>query len=257
MQIYGRSDRGRVRGNNEDCFAIDPRSGIAVLADGMGGQSCGEVASACAVRAAMDELERAATPTQASADADADADADAGAAMRRAFAAAHRSVQQHAAADVACSGMGTTLVAAWVRGQRCMVGHLGDSRAYRYRRGRLERLTSDHSLVQELVDAGALTADDARHAPNRNIITRGVGMAGELGCDLYVGRFDADDWLLLCSDGLTDLLDDAAIEQQFADVTGRRAARTGTTLRRLVDGLIATALERGGFDNVTVVAMHA
>jgi PPM family protein phosphatase len=251
MQIYGRSDRGRVRGNNEDCFAIDPRSGIAVLADGMGGQNCGEVASACAVRAAMDELERAAQATRSN------GPGDVGATMRRAFAAAHRSVQQQAAADVACSGMGTTLVAAWVHGQSCVVGHLGDSRVYRYRQERLERLTSDHSLVQELVDAGALTADDARRAPNRNIITRAVGMSDERGCDLYVGRFDPDDWLLLCSDGLTDLLDDAAIQQRFADVTARRAARMGTMLRRLVDGLIAAALERGGFDNVTVVAVHA
>jgi PPM family protein phosphatase len=252
VHMYGRTDTGYVRTNNEDCFALDPARGIAVLADGMGGQRAGEIASACAVQTLVAHLQAAVKPVRT---VTASAEDDLAATMRGAFVAANRAVRERATDDIACQGMGTTLVAALVQHGRCIVGHLGDSRAYRFRDGRLQRLTADHSVVQELIEAGVLSEADARHAPNRHLVTRAIGIDGDADCDLHVGRMLAGDFLLLCSDGLTDLLDDEAIAAHCT--TAMRARRRAKALGRLVDDLVAAALAGGGTDNVTVVGACA
>jgi PPM family protein phosphatase len=254
MHIYGRTDRGHVRVNNQDCFNIDLERGIAVLADGMGGLNAGEVASACAVHSAMDVLRRLVAELHAPQERLTEHLSDV---MRAAFDAANRAVHEMAASTISYSGMGTTLIAALLRNDACVVGHVGDSRAYRFRTGRLTRLTSDHSLVQELVDAGVLSQEDARRAPNRSMITRAVGLESDVVCDLHVDRFVSGDWLLLCSDGLTDMLDDAAIQRHCEHVAGAgSAADGGHGLRQLVDGLLSAALDSGGVDNVTIIGLR-
>lgn len=233
VEIVARTDCGRVRYNNEDRIEFDAGLGVAVLADGMGGQNAGEVASSAAVAAVMAALRAAPHPL--------------GHALEDAIAAANRVVYRLGRDRTELRGMGTTLVAAVVDEVAAWVAHVGDSRAYRYCARGLERLTTDHSVVQELVDTGAITAEAARRAPNRHIVTRALGMLEEVPCDLRRLEPASGDVLLLCSDGLTDMLDDAAIE---------RLCRRHGNLDGLADALVAAALEAGGLDNVSVVAMR-
>jgi PPM family protein phosphatase len=280
MHIYGRTDRGRVRNHNEDYFLTDSALGIAAIADGMGGRAAGEVASACAVHAVADYLRHRSALLPS---APRPAPEVLGAVMREALHAGNRAVRGLAATTNAYRGMGATLVAAALWHQHCVVGHVGDARAYRFRferlgvepfgpghsgssarfkRGgasaspRLERLTRDHSVVQDLVDAGHLSAAEARRAPNRHLVTQAVGIAEQMGGDVVVESVTPGDVYLLCSDGLTDMLDDDAITERCAHaLAARQDARS--TVRTLVNVLVAEALERGGNDNVTVVGLLA
>ena len=242
MRIAARSDQGKVRDNNEDCLAFDARLGIAVLADGMGGLNAGEVASAAAVEAIMQHLVE---------NTDRLSQDEAGATLREALELANRRVHALADSRREFSGMGTTVVVGAVNDGRFIAAHIGDSRAYRFRNGELARLTSDHSLVQQLVAQGILSAAEARRAPNRNIVTRAVGIEIDVECDLTEVDAAVGDLFLLCSDGLTDMIDDPMIAmlcaQQIAD----------DEPARLVEMLVDAALAAGGFDNVSVVALRA
>jgi len=232
VRIVARSDPGRVRANNEDCVDFDARLGIAVLADGMGGQNAGEVASEVAVAAVMREL-RAAPERD-------------GAALALAFEIGNREVRALAAQRREFDGMGTTLVAVVVTEEGALIAHTGDSRAYAFGAGRLTRLTRDHSLVAYLVESGVLTEEQARRAPNRHIVTRAVGMVDSVRCDLTTAPFGGGDVLLLCSDGLTDMVDDDAIAELCARIDDPA---------ELADALIDLALAYGGLDNVSVVTL--
>ena len=240
MRIEARSDQGKIRQNNEDCLAYDARLGIAVLADGMGGPNAGEVASGTAIEVVMQHLvehvEHVGAP-------------NAGALLRGALTLANRRVCALAGSRRELNGMGTTLVAAIVQGGTFVVAHVGDSRAYRFRSGELTRLTADHSLVQQLVTQGILSVAEARVAPNRNIVTRAIGIESEVECDLTEGDFGAGDLFLLCSDGLTDMIDDPAIARLCGQVGGEQDHA------QLADALIDAALHAGGFDNVSVIVL--
>ncbi len=239
MRIAARSDQGKVRDNNEDCLAFDARLGIAVLADGMGGLRAGEVASATAVEAVMQHLVE---------NTDRLGTDDVGETLREALELANRRVYSLADSRREFSGMGTTLVAGAMHDGRFVAAHIGDSRAYRFRNGELARLTSDHSLVQQLVEQGILSAAEARRAPNRNIVTRAIGIEMDVECDLTeVDALDGD-MFLLCSDGLTDMIDDATIARFCA-------AHAASEPTRIVDVLVDAALIEGGFDNVSVVVL--
>jgi protein phosphatase len=240
MRIAARSDQGKVRDNNEDCLAFDARLGIAVLADGMGGLKAGEVASAAAVDAIMQHLVE--NTDRLSRD-------EAGATLREALELANRRVYALSDSRREFSGMGTTVVVGAINDRRFIAAHIGDSRAYRFRNGELARLTSDHSLVQQLVAQGILSAAEARRAPNRNIVTRAVGIEIDVECDLTEVDAVAGDLFLLCSDGLTDMIDDPMI----ASLCGQRIA--DDELAQLVDTLVDAALAAGGFDNVSVVVL--
>ena len=174
LRIAARSDQGKIRDNNEDCLAFDARLGIAVLADGMGGPNAGEVASAAAIEAEMQHVAEHTDRLRS----------DAPATLREALTLANRRVHALAQSHREYDGMGTTLVTGVLHAGSFVAAHVGDSRAYRFRQGELARLTADHSLVQQLVAQGILSTAEARFAPNRNIVTRAIGIEVDVECDL-------------------------------------------------------------------------
>lgn len=220
------SDVGRVRSGNEDALLVDERLGVFAVADGMGGHRGGEVASSTAVEAV-----RAALAT--------------GAAIDGAIRAANLAIRDRAFGDPEVAGMGTTFTAVVpLEGPSVLVGHVGDSRAYLIHEGMIRRLTRDHSLVEDLVREGQLTEEQAESHPQRSIITRALGIEPDVDVDLYTVTVAAGDRILICSDGLSDMLSDQEIVAA-AHGDGRSAAN------RLVDA----ANEAGGTDNITVVVL--
>ena len=239
MQIVAHSDTGRVRRNNEDAIGFDADAGVAVLADGMGGLDAGEVASRIAVDTVLEGLSDGvafSAPVLTAAIADAN----------RAVLA--RSVERGVE-------MGTTVVT-WLlteQGQ-CLIGHVGDSRAYRFRSGILRRLTRDHSVVQQMIDDGLLNEAEAETSPNRNVITRALGLTGQVDVDVRSWVHTAGDVYLLCSDGLTDMVAEVDIQAILGDV----GAPTGTedSLQAVAAALVDRANEAGGHDNISVMLIR-
>jgi len=226
-----RSDTGRQRNANEDSFFVRPP--VFVVADGMGGAQAGEVASKAAADAFDRELP-AAPPERV---------------LKETIEAANREIHEHARADPSLAGMGTTITAAIVDadGEEVGIGHVGDSRAYRLRGGRLERLTRDHSLVEEMRRKGQLTDAQAEDHPQRSIITRALGPEPEVEVDVQTVPAQPGDVFLLCSDGLTTMLDDEHIARILAGATSLDAAA-----RALID----EANRAGGRDNITALAFR-
>lgn len=235
LSMAALSDIGRVRANNEDVVFADEVAGVALLADGLGGYRGGEVASALAVSVVAGDLVTAAAAAQ-----------DPAGTLRQAFQDANAAVFRQALAESHCRGMATTLVAAWAVGDRLWVANVGDSRVYHWRGGELRQVTSDHTVVQAQVAAGQLRPDEARRAQHRNLLTRAVGSEPGVDVDLHSHELRAGDRWLLCSDGLTDPLDDT----DLGELLGRRAA-PAVVARSLVD--LANA--RGGHDNVSVIVV--
>lgn len=220
------TDVGRVRSGNEDSYLVDDVLGLFAVADGMGGHAAGEIASGTAVEALRAAVARGLSITDAVVDA-------------------NNAVFERARRDPSLRGMGTTLTATVPLGGRHLeIGQVGDSRAYLIRNGTMERVTRDHSIVDELVRSGRITADEAAEHPQRNIVTRALGIDPDVEVDTYTLEVADGDRLLLCSDGLTSMVRDPDI----ADIaTGSDPSAT------IVEHLVDLALERGGDDNVTVV----
>ncbi|MCZ6656823.1 MAG: protein phosphatase 2C domain-containing protein [Gammaproteobacteria bacterium] len=234
--MVSRTDRGSVRSNNEDAVAVDPTLGVAILADGMGGLQAGEVASAEAVDIVRSFLSALAEIDEHS--------------LNEAISTANARIFDLAEFGDDIVALGTTLVV-WTAapgGGRCMVANVGDSRAYRLRDTVLTQLTRDHSLIQQLIDSGALSAEQARGATHRNVITRAVGLEREVTVDIETHDCRPGDLYLLCSDGLTDMLSDAAIE----DLLEPDALVDQKTLRDAADNLIEAANAAGGADNISI-----
>jgi serine/threonine protein phosphatase PrpC len=222
------SDVGHLRSGNEDSFLVDDRLALYAVADGMGGHQAGEVASATALEAL-----RAAVAS--------------GQALDAAIVGANSAVFQKAATDHALAGMGTTLTAAAILGESTLlIGHVGDSRAYRIREGVLEQLTEDHSLVEELVREGRLSPEEAEVHPQRSIITRALGIDPHVDVDLYTIEARTGDRILICSDGLTNMV---------RDVEVLRVAGLESDPRLAADRLVDAANAAGGEDNTTVVVV--
>jgi protein phosphatase len=226
-----RTDTGRQRNANEDSLFTRPP--VFVVADGMGGAQAGEVASKAAAESFDRELPQA-PPERL---------------LRETIEAANRTIHEHARRDPNLAGMGTTITAAIVdpEAEEVAIGHVGDSRAYRLRGGKLERLTRDHSLVEEMRRKGQLTDAQAEDHPQRSIITRALGPEPHVEVDLQTVPAQAGDVFLLCSDGLTTMLDDEQIARVLA-----RATSITSAIRALVD----EANRAGGRDNITVVAFR-
>jgi serine/threonine protein phosphatase PrpC len=224
----GFTDPGRKRRRNEDSFVIDPP--LFAVADGMGGAQAGEVASRLAA-AAFREFH------------DVD-DLDPEERLAAIIQEANRRIYERAAGDVQVSGMGTTITAALVGGDALVIGHVGDSRAYRLRSGRFDQLTDDHSLVADLVRSGRLTPEEADAHPQRSVITRALGTDREVDVDTFVVPVEAGDVFLLCSDGLTTMIEDDEIRDLLS------ATRD---LEQAGKGLVKAANKAGGEDNITVV----
>lgn len=239
-----RTDPGLVRANNEDAVHAEVCADwcMAVVADGMGGYRAGEVASALAVQCIAQSLQYSAMQPPA--------------ATRRARIAfvhqalaqsvnmANLAVRTHASCHPDCAGMGTTVVAAVFTQNRLVVAHLGDSRAYLWRRGTLRQLTRDHSWLQEQIDAGLLSAEDAAHSGQRHLITRALGVAPRANPTLHEEPLEAGDRVLLCSDGLSDMLDAAYIAALLA---------LPLPLSLQADRLVGQANAMGGHDNISVL----
>lgn len=234
---------GKVRTNNEDSLAQDPELGLLVLADGMGGYNAGEVASSITTATVLASVRRQLQePATGAVDRSAPRnDADI---LHQAVTEAHEAVCARAAADPDCAGMGTTVDAVLIRDGRVTVAHVGDSRVYRYRNGELRQLTTDHSLLEELVARGHYSREEAARYVRKNIVTRALGVEPRLDIDLVTDDVAPGDVYLLCSDGLSDMADDDAI-QQIVEIRG-------TALDLLARALVNTALEAGGRDNISV-----
>ncbi len=231
----GKTDRGYVRSNNEDGLLIDVDLGIYAVADGMGGHKAGEVASSVTLEALRDTLEK--TPGQPSRNA-----------LSRALQTAGLRILARTEQDPGLRGMGTTLTALLVRDGEASLVHVGDSRCYRLRGDSFELLTEDHSWVWEQRKAGLISDADLFSHPMRNVITRSVGHGGESNPDLIAVDMQPHDLFVLCSDGLCGYVND--------DEIGRVVRRESPSVERVVDALIETALNAGGEDNVTVVAVY-
>jgi PPM family protein phosphatase len=240
---HGLSDRGRQRPRNEDALLVAPESGICAVADGMGGHAAGDVASRLAVEALAAAFQRPAAGAEPGPDTLTEL-------LVEAFHAANQAILGHAAADLACHGMGTTMtVLAGLTGTPVVVlAHIGDSRAYRLREGRLEQLTRDHTWVQQQVDAGMLTPLQARHHRRASMLNRVLGTDAAAPADTAILDAEPGDLLLLCSDGLTAVLEDD-------DVRG--ILDVASPLQQRAEALIHLANERGGPDNITVVLAAA
>jgi protein phosphatase len=238
--MAARTDTGLQRSNNEDAVAIHPDARpwpLAVLADGMGGYSAGEIASAMAVQLVTAALQDLGTgPAQADA------------ALRNALQLANTAIFSAARSTPGCRGMATTVVAAAVLHEHVVFAHLGDSRAYGWRQGRLTRITHDHSLLQREIDAGRIREQDARSSGLGHLVTRALGVGHEVDPEITRWPLQAGDRIMLCSDGLTDMLTDAALGGLFA----RQAP-----LPMLLTSLIAAANAAGGHDNIGVILMEA
>ena len=238
MRSASKSDPGLVRENNEDYVLADPANGIFLLADGMGGEPAGEVASELAVTAAHELLMR---------QLDAGATADTGQLLANALAAAHSAVAKHALGDPSLAGMGTTLEIVVVRGTKTILCHVGDSRVYLFRRGALRQLTTDDNYAVLVAPTGTSPAGRAR-LRFRHVLTQAVGVSQELVPQVGALEMEPGDLLLLCSDGLNEALDDAEI----ATLMGQSPAE----LDAISEALVKAANEKGGPDNVSVVVVE-
>ncbi len=233
------TDVGRVRANNEDAVTVDTARGVAVLADGMGGYNAGEVASALAVDLVVGEMARWLDEAGEVAGA-----RELRRAMEICVDTANRAIFDAANTHAAYAGMGTTLVMAVLREGMALIGHVGDSRAYRWRGGLLEQLTRDHSLLQEQIDIGLITPEEAAASGNRNLVTRALGVEDTVLLDLREVDLQDGDQLLLCSDGLNDLVRDEEMAQVLAGADAPDAK---------CQSLVDLANVRGGRDNVSVI----
>ena len=228
VQVYALTDVGKVRAVNQDALVVDEALFLYGVADGMGGHNGGETASA----GARDGLIAALQGKEASLDA-----------LRDAITAANTALFQQQAEDESLSGMGTTLSVIWMSEHFVYLGHVGDSRVYRFREGKLEQMTDDHSLVAELVRAGYLTPEQAENHPNKNVILRAVGTEPGIDIDLAVEERQPGDLWLICSDGLHGMVKDDKME----------AILSVNTVEAAVKLLMDAALAAGGRDNISVV----
>jgi PPM family protein phosphatase len=230
------TDVGRMRKNNEDSYlSAQP---VAAVADGMGGHSAGEVASAIAIEELTALRDRGPWENETAATDD----------LKQAILRANRRIREMAARDRRLNGMGTTLVALLEDGDMVHVANIGDSRGYLLRQGELSQVTVDHSLVQELVDDGRLSPEDAERHPQRSVITRALGIDPEVEFDLFTYKLQVGDRLLLCSDGLSDVVEPAQIRKVLLRVP---------SAQRAAGELVSVANANGGPDNITVIVVDA
>jgi len=242
-----RTDVGMKRDHNEDSFLVNEDIGLYVVCDGMGGHAGGETASRLAVQTIEKELISAKLRIDDPFSAKASLpESPLAGVLREAVEGACAAVFRSSRANPELAGMGTTCISLLVQGDHAIVGHVGDSRAYLVRDGQVWQLSEDHSLVNEQVRAGLLTEEEAKHSRLKNIITRSVGFEEDVLVDVVGVETRSGDKFLLCSDGLSNLIDNDEI----------RDALVQTALDQVPEMLIQLANSRGGDDNITVIAVH-
>lgn len=226
-----KTDIGLVRSNNEDCVC-SPADGVFIVADGMGGPAAGEVASRIAAESALDVLKKEPVSIDA---------------LNDIFTSANERILEYAGEHTECNGMGTTMtVLAVLQDNRYLWAHVGDSRIYRLHAGELSQVTRDDSYVEELVEKGEITHEEARNHPRKNMLTRAVGVEKSLKAESSSSEYEAGDIFLLSSDGLTNMVTDDDIKDILS---------ADSTPDEKVDRLIKMALDAGGRDNISVIVV--
>ncbi|MBV8502538.1 MAG: Stp1/IreP family PP2C-type Ser/Thr phosphatase [Paucibacter sp.] len=243
LEFFHITDVGRARDNNEDSVSVEPAVGLAVLADGMGGYNAGEVASQMLTSFIATELGRWLEESGAHASS-----GDVRRAMDICVDNANRAIFNAANTNPRYAGMGTTLVLGVFREDGLLLGHVGDSRGYRLRNNQLAQITRDHSLLQEQLDAGLLTPEEAAYSSNKNLVTRAVGVEDTVMLELHQHEMQPGDIYLFCSDGLSDMIEEAAIAQLL--ISHPSLAEAG-------QALVDAANEAGGRDNIAIVLVRA
>lgn len=246
LEVVAMTDVGRKRDHNEDSVGADSAYGFLIVADGMGGHNAGEVASSIAANVAYEQL-RAILPELDTGEADPETGyAVESIAVKEAIELANSAINQASQTQTECAGMGTTIVIGLFYDNRMTIAHVGDSRMYRLRGKRFEQVTKDHSLIQELVDKGFYdNVDEAEAAGNKNLITRALGVEERVDVDVHEEIVQVGDIYLLCSDGLTDMVEDEKIHLTLN--------KFSANLKLAAEKLILMANENGGKDNISVV----
>jgi PPM family protein phosphatase len=248
IEIVGKTDTGIVRDHNEDAISCDTALGLAILADGMGGHRGGEVASAITVSTILESLTNTLKHIKSG-----ETDEETGyslesVAVHEAVNLANGNVYTSSSENAQYRGMGTTVVVLLFYDNRFTVAHVGDSRLYRLRDDVLEQITRDHSLMQELIDRGFYTPEQARKSLNKNLVTRAVGIEKQVQVDILEDVARTGDIYLLCSDGLTDMLDD--------DLIYKTIAENSNDISMAASELIRLSCEFGGKDNISVILVR-
>jgi len=243
MKAFGITHQGNVRKENQDCFRLEAPENrevlTAVLCDGMGGARGGSIASGIAadtfIYHAANSVDERSTA------------ADLRKIMSTVVTTANEKVYNKSFSDVSCMGMGCTLVGVMIAGKHTLIANVGDSRAYRCAGGKIRQITSDHSLVADMLARGKITPEEAKTHPQKNIITRAVGVEATVKCDLFEEKLVPGDWVLLCSDGLSNLVS----EDEMNDIV-TRTTEPEAGCQELLD----MALQRGAPDNVTILLIQ-
>ena len=242
------TDVGKVRDHNEDAIGSQPDIGLWVLADGMGGYNAGEVASGIAVKTILDMVTEACKREKRG-----DIESSTGymrqtIVLRDAIHRANKVINQTAQSQPQCEGMGTTLVASLFYDNRVSIAHVGDSRMYRLRGNRFEQITMDHSLLQELVDRGFYSQEEAQRSTNRNYVTRALGVEANVEVEVQEIEVQKGDFFLMCSDGLPDMVEDEDIHLTISTFNN--------DVRTVGEQLIKLTNDNGGRDNVSVILVR-
>lgn len=245
LRCVGLTDTGKVREHNEDMIAHDSEIGLLVLADGMGGYNAGEVASGLAVKIIVAMVRDAVEREDLSIGDRKAGLSRAGIILRDAVARANKVIHQTARSQPSCEGMGTTVVACLFHDNKVTIAHVGDSRAYRLRGRQLKQMTADHSLLQELVDRGFYSPEEAQRATNKNYVTRALGVEADVEVELQEQAVERGDIWLLCSDGLTDMVQDDDIHITLGTF--------GANLEAVSRQLVKMSNDNGGKDNISVL----
>lgn len=241
MEVGVKTDIGKIREINQDAYYISryKEHPLFIIADGMGGHKAGEIASKMAVEIISSILEK--NYNNFCLDDDS---------IKKniisSIIKANEKIYNKSLEDEEFSGMGTTVTLAYKNNKKIFIGHVGDSRAYLFRKGNLSQITTDHSLVEELIRNGSISKEEAKNHPQRNIITRAVGTSKEIEADLIVEEKLKDDILLLCTDGLTNMLMEDEIKEYLL---------INEDMQKLCENLVMLSNEKGGFDNITVLAI--
>jgi len=231
--LFGKTDPGQHRKKNEDTILVNQEKGFCLVADGIGGAVAGDIASQLFASTAQDVFSMK-----------HNTDDQGGELVQKTFQIANDSILQYVQDNPACEGMGCTAEVLAFEETRFVLGHMGDSRTYRLREGVLTQLTKDHSLVQEQLEQGLITPEEASKHSFKNIILRAVGIKKNPSLDILRGNTFAGDLFLLCSDGLSDMIEDALILKHL---------NSSADIREKVEALISEANARGGKDNISVV----
>ena len=242
------TDVGKVRDHNEDAIGTNMDTGLLVLADGMGGYNAGEVASGIAVKTVLELVTEACNREKRNGTESETGLMRQSIVLRDAIMRANKIIHQTAKSQPQCEGMGTTIVACLFYDNRITVAHVGDSRLYRLRNNRFEQITMDHSLLQELVDRGFYTAEEAQRSTNRNYVTRALGVEPVVQVDVHEYEAEPDDVYLLCSDGLCDMVEDEDIHLTISTF--------GANLDVAGQQLINLSNDHGGKDNISIILAH-